>query len=175
MKRYIFAGLAAVVATGALVGSAPQANAGCQYGGIAVSKCDGPVQPDWGLTYARGAWPSTTHRRTSTIQLIPPSVKDKMTKRYMTAALGAALVTAGLTAMAPAASAGCIDPGWGAHPFAQMCDSPVNSDGMWERCLSYHNGGPYSPTETDCYTMSAGDPPKEGDPILQTPPTHIDP
>jgi hypothetical protein len=56
-----------------------------------------------------------------------------------------------------------------------MCDSPVDSDGMWERCLSFHNGGPYTPTETDCYTMSAGDPPKEGDPILQTPPTHIDP
>ena len=101
-----------------------------------------------------------------------------MTKRYMTAALGAALVTAGLTAgltaTAPRASAGCVDPGWGAHPFAQMCDSPVDQDGMWERCLSYHNGGPYTPTETDCYTMSAGDPPKEGDPILQTPPTHID-
>jgi len=98
-----------------------------------------------------------------------------MTKRYMTAALGAALVTAGLNATAPPASAGCLDPGWGAHPFAQMCDSPVDQDGMWERCLSYHNGGPYTPTETDCYTMSAGDPPKEGDPILQTPPTHIDP
>jgi hypothetical protein len=117
-----------------------------------------------------------------------------MTKRYMTAALGAALVTAGLTATAPTASAAlgaalvtagltataptasaaCVDPGWGAHPFAQMCDSPVDQDGMWERCLSYHNGGPYTPTETDCYTMSAGDPPK-GDPVLATPPTHIDP
>ena len=108
------------------------------------------------------------------IEFVPPSVKDKMTKRYMTAALGAALVTAGLTAMAPPASAGCVDPGWGAHPFAQMCDSPVDQDGLWERCLSYHDAGPYSPTETDCYTMSAGDPPK-GDPVLATPPTHIDP
>jgi hypothetical protein len=98
-----------------------------------------------------------------------------MTNRYMTAALGAALLTVGLTATAPTASAGCVDPGWGAHPFSQMCDSPVLSDGMWERCLSYHNGGPYAPTETDCYTMSAGNPPQEGDPILQTPPTHIDP
>ena len=96
-----------------------------------------------------------------------------MKTRFMTAALGVALATAGLAVTAPSASAGCIDPAWGAHPFAQMCDSPV-TDGMWERCLSYHNGGPYSPTETDCYTMSAGDPPKEGDPILQTPPTHID-
>ena len=46
MKHHIFAGLAAVLAAGALIGSAPQANAGCQYGGIAVSKCDGPIQPD---------------------------------------------------------------------------------------------------------------------------------
>ena len=113
------------------------------------------------------------------IEFVPLSAKDKMTKRYMTAALGAALVTAGLTAgltaTAPRASAGCLDPGWGAHPFAQMCDSPVDQDGLWDRCLSYHDGGPYTPTETNCYTMSAGDPPKEADPIVQTPPTHIDP
>jgi hypothetical protein len=56
-----------------------------------------------------------------------------------------------------------------------MCDSPVDQDGLWERCLSYHDAGPYSPTETQCYTMSAGDPPKEADPVVQTPPTHIDP
>ena len=98
-----------------------------------------------------------------------------MKTRFMTAALGVALATAGLTVTAPSASAGCIDPGWGAHPFAQMCDSPVDSDGLWERCLSYHDAGPYSATETQCYTMSAGDPPKEADPIVQTPPTHIDP
>ena len=46
MEHYIFAGLAAVLAAGALIGSAPQANAGCQYGGIAVSRCDGAIQPD---------------------------------------------------------------------------------------------------------------------------------
>jgi hypothetical protein len=46
MKHYIFAGLAAVLIAGELIGSAPQANAGCQYGGIAVSRCDGPIQPD---------------------------------------------------------------------------------------------------------------------------------
>jgi hypothetical protein len=103
-----------------------------------------------------------------------PPVRDKMTKRYTTAALGAALVTAGMSATAPPSSAGCIDPNWAPHPMAKMCDSPVDSDGMWERCLSFHNGRIYSPTETDCYTMSAGDPPK-GDPILLTPPTHIDP
>jgi hypothetical protein len=32
MKHYIFAGLAAVLIAGELIGSAPQANAGCQYG-----------------------------------------------------------------------------------------------------------------------------------------------
>ena len=46
MKHYIFAGLAAVLAAGALIGSAPPASAGCQYGGIAVSRCDGPIQTD---------------------------------------------------------------------------------------------------------------------------------
>ena len=93
--------LAAVLAAGALIASAPQANAGCQYGGIAVSRCDGAFQPDgtWqrcvifnsvnngssnyylrpnmrcdqmGLTYLPGASPSTTRRRTSMIELVPP-------------------------------------------------------------------------------------------------------
>jgi hypothetical protein len=96
MKHDIFAGLAAVLIAGVLIGSAPQANAGCQYGGIALSRCDGPIQPDgtwqrcvlfnsvnggssgysrltnaaikWGLTYTRGASRSTTPRRTSMIE-----------------------------------------------------------------------------------------------------------
>jgi hypothetical protein len=46
MKHYIFAGLAAVPTAGELIGSAPQANAGCQYGEIAVSGCDGAIEPD---------------------------------------------------------------------------------------------------------------------------------
>lgn len=45
MKHYVFEGLAAVLIAGELIGSAPQANAGCQYGGIAVSRCDGAIQP----------------------------------------------------------------------------------------------------------------------------------
>jgi hypothetical protein len=36
---------AALVARG-LIAAAPPANAGCQYGGLVISKCDGPVQPD---------------------------------------------------------------------------------------------------------------------------------
>ena len=100
------------------------------------------------------------------------SVKDTMTKRYLTAALGAALATAGLTATAAPASAGCIDPMGGA-PVAQMCDSPVHRRHVGA-VPDLSHGGPYNPAEVDCYTMSAGDPPKEADPIVQTPPTHID-
>ena len=46
MKHYIFAGLTAVLVAGGLVGSAPPAIAGCLYGGLSASRCDGPVQPD---------------------------------------------------------------------------------------------------------------------------------
>jgi hypothetical protein len=100
-------------------------------------------------------------------------LKDKMTKRYLTAALGAVLATAGLTSTAAPASAGCVNPGPAA--MAQLCDSPVDSDGMWERCLTSYPGGPLNPAKIDCETMSAGDPPKEADPIFATIPTHIDP
>jgi lipoprotein-anchoring transpeptidase ErfK/SrfK len=100
-------------------------------------------------------------------------LKDKMTKRYLFAALGAVLATAGLTATAAPASAGCVNPG--PTPMAQMCDSPADSDGMWERCLTSYPGGPLNPAKVDCETMSAGDPPKEADPIFSTIPTHIDP
>jgi hypothetical protein len=59
--------------------------------------------------------------------------------------------------------------------MAEMCDSPVNPEGMWERCVTYHIGGPLtSPSQTDCYLMSPGNPPA-GDPELGVPPTHIDP
>ncbi|WP_156686840.1 CDGP domain-containing protein [Mycobacterium sp. Marseille-P9652] len=40
------AGLGAALLTGGLIAAAPSANAGCQYGGPYLSKCDGPVQPD---------------------------------------------------------------------------------------------------------------------------------
>jgi hypothetical protein len=43
MKQYIFAGLGAALVAGALIDSAPPASAGCQYGGIVVSKFDGPA------------------------------------------------------------------------------------------------------------------------------------
>jgi hypothetical protein len=96
-------------------------------------------------------------------------------RRYVFAGLVGAVAAGGLITAAPPASAGCADADWPAHPFAQMCDSPVNNEGWWDRCVTFHpNGGPYSPAETDCYIMSPGNPPP-GDPELAIPPTHIDP
>jgi hypothetical protein len=46
MKPLIVGGLAAALTAGALIAAAPPASAGCQYGGLVISKCDGPVQPD---------------------------------------------------------------------------------------------------------------------------------
>jgi hypothetical protein len=46
MKRWIVGGLVAVLLALGLIASAPPASAGCQYGGLVISKCDGPVQPD---------------------------------------------------------------------------------------------------------------------------------
>ncbi|ORJ61107.1 CDGP domain-containing protein [Mycobacterium simiae] len=51
MKHFVVAGLTGGLAVGAVVTcalltSAAPASAGCQFGGIALSKCDGPVQPD---------------------------------------------------------------------------------------------------------------------------------
>ena len=95
-------------------------------------------------------------------------------RRYVVAGLIGALAAGGLITAAPPASAGCVDPGWSEHPFAEMCDGPVNSEGWWDRCVTFHNGGPLTPGETDCYIMSPGNPPP-GDPELATPPAHIDP
>lgn len=46
MKQFILAGVGTALAASALIVAAPPASAGCQHGGITVSKCDGPVQPD---------------------------------------------------------------------------------------------------------------------------------
>jgi len=42
MKHCIVGGLAAVLMAGGPIASAPSASAGCQYGGLVVSKCDDP-------------------------------------------------------------------------------------------------------------------------------------
>jgi hypothetical protein len=46
MKQFTLAGVGTALAASALIVAAPPASAGCQHGGITVSKCDGPVQPD---------------------------------------------------------------------------------------------------------------------------------
>lgn len=94
-------------------------------------------------------------------------------RRYVVAGLIGAVAAGGLITAAPPASAGCINPDWPGHPLAQMCDDPV-IDGMWQRCMTFFPSGVRFPGETDCYLMSAGNPPA-GDPVLSNPPTHIDP
>jgi hypothetical protein len=100
--------------------------------------------------------------------------KERAMKQYLVAGLAAALITGGLVGSAPPASAGCINPAWAGHPLAQMCDDPVTSDGMWQRCVTYYPNGVRNLGETDCYLMSDGNPPA-GDPVLSTPPARIDP
>jgi hypothetical protein len=60
MKRCIVGGSAALLMVAGLIASAPQASAGCVYGGPIISKCDGPIQPD-------GTW----QRCVATPQYIP--------------------------------------------------------------------------------------------------------
>jgi hypothetical protein len=95
-------------------------------------------------------------------------------KQYIVTVLAGMVTAGGLITAAPPASAGCINPVGAGHPLAQMCDDPVTSDGMWQRCVTYYPNGVRNLGETDCYLMSDGNPPA-GDPVLGTPPTHIDP
>jgi hypothetical protein len=46
MRQFVVAGLATALSAGALIVAAPPASAGCQLGGIVISKCDGQIQPD---------------------------------------------------------------------------------------------------------------------------------
>jgi hypothetical protein len=116
-----------------------------------------------------------TRRRASTTEPVTLRKKERFMKQFITGGLAAVLIAGGLITAAPPASAGCLDPGWAAHPLAQMCDDPISADGMWQRCVTYLQGGPLSAGETDCYLMSAGEPPLGADPIMGNPPTHIDP
>jgi hypothetical protein len=93
-------------------------------------------------------------------------------RHYAVAALAAVLTAWGLIAGAPPASAGCQNADWSGHPFSQMCDSNIDEGGSWIRCLIFHNGGPYTPSVTNCQPMSPGNPPS--DPTFDNPPTHID-
>jgi hypothetical protein len=46
MRQCIVGALVAVLLACGLIAAAPPASAGCQYGGLVISKCDAPVQPD---------------------------------------------------------------------------------------------------------------------------------
>jgi hypothetical protein len=46
MRRLCIGGLTGLLMAAGLILAAPQASAGCLYGGPYISKCDGPVQPD---------------------------------------------------------------------------------------------------------------------------------
>lgn len=50
------------------------------------------------------------------------------------ALVGAALVSGGLIAAAPPASAGCV---YGGPGIINKCDGPVQPDGTWERCVGF--------------------------------------
>ena len=59
MKRGIVGVMSALLMAAVLIGTAPPASAGCQYGGLVASKCDGPVQPDG--TWQRCVVITTSH------------------------------------------------------------------------------------------------------------------
>ena len=67
MKRCMVGGLAALLMVAELIASAPSASAGCQYGGLVISKCDGPVQPD-------GTW----QRCVAVARLIPSGLSSHL-------------------------------------------------------------------------------------------------
>jgi hypothetical protein len=96
-------------------------------------------------------------------------------KQYIVAGLAGVVMAGGLITAAPPASAGCTKAEWPGHPAARMCDDPVTSDGMWQRCVTWFPSGLRFLGETDCYLMGAGQPPLGADPIVSNPPTHIDP
>jgi hypothetical protein len=52
-------------------------------------------------------------------------------KRCIVGGLTALAMSAGLIAVAPPASAGCLYGG----PVLSKCDSPVAPDGSWQRCI----------------------------------------
>lgn len=76
MKRCIIGGLAALLMVAAPIVWAPQAGAGCQYGGPVISKCDGPVQPDG--TWQRCVAVATLMYRGASSYLVPDKRCDVM-------------------------------------------------------------------------------------------------
>jgi hypothetical protein len=84
-------------------------------------------------------------------------------RQYFIAGVAAALVTGGLIAAAPPASAGCQNARWSVHPTAQECDGPVQPDGTWQRCVKYYTavmigGRPMDLPQTGCYPFGPDQP-----------------
>jgi hypothetical protein len=59
-----------------LIATAPPANAGCQYGGLFISKCDAPVQPDG--TWQRCVVFATSQGAGASVHLVPERRCDLM-------------------------------------------------------------------------------------------------
>ncbi|OBG28297.1 hypothetical protein [Mycobacterium sp. 852002-51057_SCH5723018] len=94
-------------------------------------------------------------------------------KRSIVAGLAALLMTAGLIASAPPASAGCQ---YG-DGFLSKCDGPIQPDGTWQRCVDTpqfvpHGASSYLVPERYCDLMGPDQQP--GDLAFADPPTHID-
>ena len=70
------ASLGAAAMAAGLVATAPPASAGCQYGGLFISKCDAPVQPDG--TWQRCVVFATSQGAGASAHLVPERRCDLM-------------------------------------------------------------------------------------------------
>jgi hypothetical protein len=93
--------------------------------------------------------------------------------RCIVGALTALLMTAGMIASAPLASAGCLYGG----PVLSKCDGPIQPDGTWQRCVATPQVVPrgassYLVPVRNCNVIVPGQP--VWDLNFADPPTHID-
>jgi hypothetical protein len=94
-------------------------------------------------------------------------------KRCIVGGFAALLMAAGLTTLAPPASAGCQYGGG----VLSRCDGPIQPDGTWQRCVAVQrlilNGASsYLVPDGHCDSMGPGRPP--ADLSFADPPVHID-
>lgn len=93
-------------------------------------------------------------------------------KRCIVGALAAMLISGGLIASAPPASAGCQYGG----PVLSKCDGPVQPDGTWQRCVAFthwilNGASSFLVPDKRCDVMGPGQYP--GDAGFADPPVHI--
>ncbi|MDP7733281.1 CDGP domain-containing protein [Mycobacterium paragordonae] len=94
-------------------------------------------------------------------------------RHCIVAGLAVVLMTGGLIAAAPPASAGCQYGGG----FISKCDGPVQPDGTWQRCVAVarlipSGASSFLAPEKHCDVMGPGQ--SSGDFALNDPPMHID-